>query len=673
MTLRSVLSLGVSAALLTASALTSVAYAADAKQRPGYSKVGEWQFYGGSNGGQKYAPLDQINASNVDKLKVVWRQAASPTEVLNGGKPLVGSNYEHTPLMVNGKLYMRSDAGPLMALDPATGQVLWVDKKAAIGGGRSRGISYWSDGKEERIFALDGPNLVAVDAKTGERLAGFGTEGTVDLRVYADPRPNSPVGGFQWSSFPVVVGDIVVIAGVPDLAKDKVPEGVKPALDAPGDIRGYDVRTGKLVWTFHVIPRPGEFGYDTWHNNSADINGLGGTWSWLTADEELGHVYIATEAPSNDFFGGLRPGDNLFGNSVLALDSKTGKRVWHYQIVKHDLWDFDNPVPPVITDIVVDGKPIKALVQLTKQAFAFVFDRTNGQPVWPIEDRPVPRGSVPTEYYSPTQPFPTKPAPLELQMLTEDDLIDFTKELRLAAQEVMKPYKAVPLYTPAGTDQEIVMMPGTTGAANWNGAGFDPDTAKLYVPVIRNGVRTMVIERQKPDSPYAYDRKPEPLLNTNVEVPFQNLTPMKPVIDNISRLPIAKPPYGSVVALDMNKGEILWKIPNGSGLNNHPALKYLNLPMTGTQNRASPLVTKSLLFIGEGKNGPGGPSRIPAWGGGKNFRALDKETGKTIWQTTLPGGTSGAPMTYMLNGKQYIVVAIGWHDMPAEYVALALP
>jgi len=385
-------------------------------------------------------------------------------------------------------------------------------------------------------------------------------------------------------------------------------------------------------------------------------------------------VYIGTEAPSNDFFGGLRQGDGLFGNTVLALDAKTGKRAWHFQVIKHDLWDFDNPVPPIVTDITVEGKRIKALVQLTKQAFAYVLDRETGKPVWPMEERPVPKGNIPGEYYASTQLFPTKPPPFELQMLTENDLIDYSPELKAAALEVTRNIQFVPIFTPATTTHEIGMLPGTTGAANWNGAGFDPETGRLYIPVLRNAVRTMIIERKDPKSPYAFDRKPEPLLNTNIEIPYQDINPNRPAEEGAaSRIPITKGPYGAIVAMDLNKGEILWKVANGDRMNVHPALKDLNLPELGSENRASPLVTKTLLFIGEGKNGPGGPSRIPAWGGGKSFRALDKVSGKEIFKMELPGGTSGAPITYMHGGKQYIVVAVGWHDMPAEYVALALP
>jgi quinoprotein glucose dehydrogenase len=567
---------------------------------------------------------------------------------------------------------MRSEVGPVVAVDPLTGKTVWTDTKAGIGG-RSRGISYWTDGKDARIIAMDGSNLVALNAKTGERYPDFGTDGKVDLTVYGDPRPNSPVKSFSWSSFPLVVGNIAVIAGAPEIDRDKIPAGVKPGLDAPGDIRGYDVRTGKLVWTFHVIPRKGEFGYDTWKNNSADVNGLGGAWSWLSADAELGYVYVPGEAASNDFYGGHRPGDDLFSDSILCLDAKTGKRVWHFQTIHHEIWDADNPTAPIMTDITVDGKKIKALVQLSKQAYAYVLDRTNGKPVWPIEEKPVPQGDVPGEVYSPTQPVPTKPPPLELQQLTEADLIDFTKELHAQAVDIFKQYTAGPIFTPAPLDHEMIMLPGTTGAANWNGGAFDPDTGMLYVPVVRNPVRTKD-EKGKEGSTFAYDRKGEPLLNTNVELPYVDVSPTKGVPDGgPSRLPITKPPYGSVVAIDLNKGEIKWRIANGDGPRNHPSLKYLNLPPLGSPARPVPLLTKTLLFLGEGHDGPGGPSRVPAWAGGKKFRAYDKVTGERIAEIDLGSGTSGGPITYMLNGKQYIVIALGWHDRSSELVALALP
>ena len=632
----------------------------------------DWRYYGGTPGGTKYSALSQITADNVANLRVVWRAPAAPPEALRGRKAPVGGNFEHTPLEVGGVLYMRSETGPVVAMDAATGKVLWTDTKATDGG-RSRGISYWTDGKDARIFSLDGSDLVAVNAKTGARYPDFGEGGKVDLAVYPDARPNSPVKSFSWSSFPLVVGNIVVIAGVPEIDREKIPAGMKPGLDAPGDIRGYDARTGKLVWTFHVIPRQGEYGYDTWKNNSADVNGLGGTWSWLTADEELGYVYIPTEASSNDFYGGHRPGDNLFADSVLCLDAKTGKRVWHFQTIHHEIWDFDNPAPPILADITVDGRKIKALAQLSKQAFVYVFDRTNGKPVWPIEEKPVPAGNIPGEHYSPTQPIPTKPGPLELQQLTEKDLIDFTPELHAQALDIFRQYKSVPIFTPASTEYEIAMMPGTTGAPNWTGAGFDPDTGMLYVPVIRNAVRTMNT-KTKGNSPFEYDRKGEQMLTTNLELSYRDINPLKGVNPGEpSRLPITKPPYGSLVAVDLNKGDIKWKVANGDGPRFHPALKPLNLPPLGSPSRPSPLVTKTLLFMGEGRDGPGGPSRVPAWAGGNKFRVYDKASGDVIREIDLGSGTSGAPITYMVNGKQYIVVAIGWHDRPAELVALALP
>jgi quinoprotein glucose dehydrogenase len=651
--------------------------ALSAGSAPSFAQQGEWRSYAGTNLGQKYSPLDQINANNVGKLQIAWRQLATPEEVRQGrpAEP-VGSNYQHTPLMVGGLLYMRTDLGPVAALNATNGKVVWFDKQAATkGAGKSRGVAYWTDGTDARVIALDGWYLVALNAKTGERYPDFGEGGRVDLTKYGDPRPNSPVGSFSWTSVPLVVGDIIVTAGVPGIARDKVPPGIKPALAAPGDIRGYDARTGKLVWTFHVVPRPGEFGYDTWYNNSADISGNTGTWSWMTADDELGYVYVPTEAPTNDFYGGFRPGPNLFGNSVLCLNAKTGKRVWHFQTIHHDIWDFDNPTGPILADITVDGRRIKAVVQLSKQAYAYVLDRETGKPVWPIVERPVPQGDTPGEWYSPTQPIPTKPVGYELQNLTVNDLIDFTPELRAQAVEELGKYKPVPVFTPASPNHEILMTPGTTGGSDWHGAGFDPETGMLYISALRNPVHTMIEKPKNPSSPFAYNRKGEgSLLNTNLELPFGDVNPTKALAPGAaSRLPMTKPPYGSIVAIDLKKGDIAWRVPNGDGPRNHPALKNLNLPQLGTPNRASPLVTKTLLFLGEGQRGPSGPPRIAVWGGGKKFQAFDKKTGKLIWAMELPGGASGAPMTYMANGKQYIVLAVGWEDMQAELIALALP
>ena len=639
------------------------------------AQEGEWPTYSGNLAGQKYSPLDQIDSENVRNLRIAWRQSATPPEIRDDGSPeRVGGNYQHTPLMVGGLLYMRTESGVVAALEPTNGEVVWFDREARAFPTQSRGIAYWTDGTDERIIALDGSFLIALNAKTGARYRDFGEGGQVDLTVY-DERPNSPVGGFSWSSPPLVVGDVIVIGGVPALAQRDVPSGERPALGAPGDIRGYDVHTGEQIWTFHVIPRPGEFGYETWLDNSADINGGAGTWTWMSGDEELGYVFIATEAASNDMYGGFRPGDDLFSNSVLCLDARTGERVWHFQTIHHDIWDFDNPTAPILVDINVDGRDIKAVVQLTKQAFAYVLDRETGEPVWPIEERPVPSGDTPGEWYSPTQPFPTKPPAYEQQNLGVDDLINFTPELRRQALELLEQYEYGPLYLPPSPNHDIVMVPGTVGGSGWHGAGFDPETGMLYIPVVRMPVFTGLARPPNPRSPFPFTRRGlGSLLNSNFELPIGEGLAVREIPPPLPwNLPALKPPYGSIVGMDLNEGEIPWTVPNGDGPRDHPYLRDLDLPPLGTPNRASPLVTKTLLFVGEGQRGPSGPPRIPVWGGGKMFRALDKATGDVVWEIELPGGTSGGPITYLADGRQYIVVAVGWEDMSAELIALALP
>jgi quinoprotein glucose dehydrogenase len=616
---------------------------------------GEWRSYAGDIRATKYSPLDQINRANVKNLRIAWRQSAIPTEVRGGRTDVqVPSNYEHTPLMAGGLLYMSTALGSVAALDPASGKVVWSEQRAPStpAGGASRGVAYWTDGQDARVISVSGRFLVALNAKTGSAYQGFGDAGRVDLAASYD----RPVQGFRWSGPPLVIRDVIVISGVPAPATDYLNENVRAVKEAPpGDVRAFDVRTGKLLWTFHAVPRRGEGAYETWGNNSADFSGNSGSWSWMSADEDLGYVYIPTEDATGDFFGGHRPGNNLYADSLLCLDAKTGRRVWHFQAIHHPLWDHDLPSAPILTDVTVNGRKRKLAVQLSKQAFAYVLDRETGQPIWPIEERPVPQGDTPGEAYSPTQPIPTKPPAFDQQGMTMNDLIDFTPELRAEAIQVMSKYRYGPLFTPASPSQGIVMMPGTVGGSNWNGAAVDPETGVVFIPTIKLPTIVEIVKPKNPEANLPYVRKGSGL-DTNLELP--------------NGLPIVKPPYGSIVAIDLKKGDILWRVPNGNGPRDHPALKGLNLPPLGTLGRVSPLVTKTLLFAGEGMGR--GAARIPAYGGGKMFRAYDKRTGKVIFEMELPGGTTGAPMTYLANGKQYIVVAIGWEGMPAELIALSL-
>jgi glucose dehydrogenase len=639
----------------------------------------EWRAYAGTTASTKYSPLDQINRNNVKGLRIVWRQSATPAEVREGANAPAPTNYQHTPLMVGGLVYMVTGYGSVAALDAATGKVVWFDTRPRNLGplpagnfiwhddpaqpglyvitGRawtSRGVAYWTDGRDARVISVAGQSLLALNAKTGKRYPDFGSGGEVDLTKGYD----RPAESFRWGGPPLVVGDVVVVGGIP------AAEG----RSLPGDIRAYDVRTGALRWTFHAIPRRGELGSDTWLNGSLDRAGAGGVWTGMSADEELGYVYLPTESfamqpQASDFYGGERPGNSLFEDGIVCLDAKTGKLIWHFQFVHHGLWDWDTPAAPTLVDITVDGRRIKAVAQVTKQGFVYVFDRVTGKPVWPIEEKPVPQGGVPGEWYSPTQPLPSKPPAYEPGDVTVDELVDFTPELRQEALKIISQYRYGSRFMPPS-----VREPGPNGkrgtiqrmgtvSTTWNGAGFDPDTGILYVPSVQN---PGIIEMVKPN-----DGKNEWILNP-LGLSYG------PYLQGPRGLPTPfKPPYGRLTAIDLNKGTILWAVANGNGPRDHPALKHLKLPPLGQGGRASPLVTKTMLFFGEGGND--GVAGLPPGGGGKMFRAYDKASGKVLWEMELPAGTTGAPMTYMLNGKQYIVVATGWKDTPGELIALALP
>jgi quinoprotein glucose dehydrogenase len=620
-------------------------------------KTGEWAVYSADNHSTKYSPLDQINTDNVTKLHVAWRrpQADSALMAANPGVRL-SNRYTATPIMVNGVLYVSDGYGLAEAIDPATGRTLWVQKPlmpaadGLQGGGAHWGVAYWSQGADARIFTTRAQYLFALDAKNGEPIADFGDGGKVDLNVGLGPLMRS----FRWSGVPLIAKDVIVI-GSSMLEQDSARTKEGP----PGDVRAYDIKSGKLRWQFHVIPHPGEPGAETWENNSNTYTGAGNVWSMMSADEDLGYVYLPTSSGTNDMYGGHRLGNNLYTSSIVCLDAKTGKRIWHFQTVHHDLFDYDNPAAPILADITVGGRPIKAVAQVTKHGFVFVLDRVTGKPVWPIEERPVPSSNVPGENASPSQPFPTKPPPFERQGLQEDDLIDFTAELRAEALEILKQYRTGPLFTPPsvrsdapGATKGTLQLPGSNGGAAWTGAAFDPETAMLFIPSKTN--------------PFAADLLKGNPAETNLD--YRAAT--RPLAAGPRGLPLVKPPYGRITAIDLNKGDRAWMVANGDGPRNHPELKALNLPPLGQAVRSSAIVTKTLLFVTEGDQlNP----RTPPAGGGKKFRALDKATGKTLWEIEFEAGANGAPMTYLHNGKQYIVVAIGGQRHPAELVALSLP
>jgi quinoprotein glucose dehydrogenase len=633
------------------------------------ARNGEWRFYGGDAGSTKYSPLDQINASNVKDLQVIWRWKAE-----NFG-PRPDFNWEVTPLMIGGVLYFtagsRRDA---VAVDAATGETLWMyrldegERGARAVRTNNRGLAYWSDGaSDSRILVISpGFQLVALDAKTGRPIASFGHDGLVDLTQGLDRDVVAP-GQIGASSPAIVVGDTVVV-GAAMLSGTAPPSKTM----VPGYIRGFDVRTGERRWTFHTVPRAGEPGNETWERDSWRYTGNIGAWAPLSADEALGYVYVPLEMPTGDFYGGNRPGANLFGDTLLCLDARTGRRVWHFQFVHHDVWDYDIPSPPILIDVTVNGRPIKAVAQPTKQAFLYVFDRVTGTPVWPIEERAVSASTVPGEWSSPTQPFPTKPAAFDRQGITVDDLIDYTPAIKAEALTIAAHYQLGPLFTPPvlrdpNGKLATILLPHHTGGASWPGGAADPETGLIYVSSVTNPDPLAVIPADPARSDEGYVGRSgagEAIQGGSGLSGKTGLGPMG--------LPLVKGPWGRITAIDLNTGDHVWMIPNGGPpdfVRDLPALKGIDLGPTGKPERSPLMVTKTLLFGADGAGlfnaGPGA--------GGRTFRAIDKKTGAIIHEMELPAGTTGIPMTYMVRDRQFIVVATGGRGVPAELVALALP
>jgi quinoprotein glucose dehydrogenase len=616
-------------------------------------KSTEWRFYSSDNGATKYSPLDQINKSNVSTLKIAWRRPQVDASVLQGQTVRLLNNFRSTPIMVDGVLYASNGIGLAEAFDPETGRTLWVQKPGADGmrGSANRGVAFWGEGADARVITFRNRYLYALNPKTGEPITSFGNNGVVDLGADVGPRST----GYRWNSVPLIARDVIVMgsAMVDQDSASKI-EG------DPGDVRAYDVRTGKLRWTFHVVPTAEDTeALKTWVGDSWQYTGAGNVWALMSADDELGYVYLPTTSVTNDMYGGARLGDNLYSTSIVCLDAATGKRVWHYQTVHHDLFDYDNPAAPILADITVDGKKVKAVVQITKQSWAYVLDRVTGKPVWPIVEKPVPASTVPGERASPTQPFPSKPPAFDRQGITEDDLIDFTPELRAEALAIFKRYRTGPVFTPPsieGTGPDdlkgTIELPGSIGGADWTGAAFDPETGMLYVPSMTN--------------PFVANLIPGDPKETNLR--YRAST--RELIQGPRGLPLVKPPYGRITALDLNRGDLKWTIANGDGPRFHPELKALNLPPLGQSVRAAPLVTKTLLFVTEGDQIN---VRTPPNGGGKKIRAYDKATGQVLWETALEAGSTGTLMTYLHKGRQYVVIAIGAVQHPAEFVAFSLP
>jgi quinoprotein glucose dehydrogenase len=627
---------------------------------------GEWRTWGGDLGVTRYAPLDQITAENFNKLQIAWR---FKTDNL-GSRP--DFNLQTTPLMIGGVLYATvGEHRNAVAINAATGEMLWMHRleegQRALRSARrlsGRGVGYWTDGKgDERIFYVTiGYQLVGLNAKDGVPLKDFGVNGVIDLKKDDDQEIDPIEGEVAWNGAPVVAKNVVLIG-----ASHRAGTVPKSMRNTKGFVRGYDARTGKRLWIFHTIPLAGEYGNDTWLEKSWEYTGNTGVWTQMTVDEDLGIAYLPVEEPTGDYFGGHRPGNNLFAESLVAVDLQTGKRIWHFQLVHHPIWDYDIPCAPMLVDITVGGRRVAAVAQPTKQGFVFVFDRKTGAPVWPIEERPVEKGTLPREWYSPTQPFPTKPPPFERQGFLPEYVIDFTPALHAEGLKILERFKYGPIYTPPiakGENGKEGTMYIPNGA-NWPGGSFDPETGMMYVyshTLLR--VLSMVNDPKRSDMAY---------ISAGATLEDGGGGGV-----SVQGLPLVKPPWGRISAIDLNKGELVWQIAHGEtpdAVKQNPALKGVNLPRTGRPAGAGgssggigTLVTKTLVISGEG-----GTVMMPDGQRGAMLRAYDKRTGAEVGAVQMPGAQTGSPMTFMLKGKQYIVVASSSSIKPGELVAYTLP
>ena len=640
--------------------LPSVSLPGTSRESAAALERGEWPTYAGTYASARYSPLDQITAANVGDLKVAWRWT-SPDHALRAANAGIDPSWLHegTPIMVGGVLYTSTSLSQVAAIDAATGQTKWVFDPGAwkLGmptnnGWLHRGVAYWRSGEDERIIMLTGhAAMIALNARTGRPVDTFGDKGTVDL-VAKLRRPASPRWIYGNTSPPVIVRDVIVVGS--SILDYPVTGGLPP-----GDVRGFDVRTGQLVWTFHTVPAPGEVGHETWEQDSWKTTGGANAWSLLSADEELGYVYLPLGTPANDYYGGHRPGDNLFGEALVCVEARTGRLVWHYQFVRHGLWDYDLPAAPNLIDVTHEGQRVKAVAQVTKQGFAFVFDRVTGKPLWPIVDRPAPPSRVPGEKTAATQPFPTKPAPFEIQGVHEQNLIDLTPSLRAQALDIVSRYDHGPLYTPP-SERGAIAMPGVGGGASWAGAAWDPATQMYYVTTQR--VPHVITLSSAP--PFSSDR-------------YVGRFQFLPGPQN---LPLFKPPWGSLVAIDMSTGDHRWRSPVGSG--HSPAVQALGISeRLGWPFRSFALVTKTVVLVAQAgfqsnrRPAASNPNRFVY---DLNIReprlyAYDKTTGRLLAEVVLPANASGAPMTYMAGGKQHVAIPIGGANITEELIALTLP
>jgi quinoprotein glucose dehydrogenase len=618
---------------------------------PAAQTPGEWSLAGGDAANTKYSALSQIRADNVAALDVVWTWKTG--EMPRPEYGTVPGKFEATPLVIDGTMYVVTPYNRVVALDAATGAERWsYDPKSYEAGmgpegvefGKHRGIVTWTNGTERRLFLNTRWRLIALDAKTGIPIPGFGTNGEVDLTT-----------GLVWgvadkvhymnTSPGIVYRDLLILGSA---ISDRLIYRKSP----PGDVRAFDVRTGRQVWTFRTVPQRGELGNDSWHEDSWRYTGHANAWAPLALDDKRGLVYVPVSTPAYDYYGGGRLGDNLFGDSLVCLDANTGRRVWHFQTIHHGLWDYDGVFTPNLLTIRVDGQPVDVAAAVSKNGFTYVFDRVTGRPVWPIEERPVPQSDVSGERTSPTQPIPTKPPPFARQGITEDDLVDFTPELRAEALARLRSYRYGPVYTPPSL-QGTVLMPANGGGSNWGGSSVDPDTGFLYVKAT-NWPRLVTLTPVKPGSP------PDPSIVDAGEARYRWRSPT--TVNVAGAIPLTKPPYSTLTAIDLNRGAIAWQVPLGDAafVRNHPALKGKDLPplLGGAFGNAGALVTRGgLVFISAGDT---------------KLYAFDKTDGKVLFAGALPAEGSGTPMTYLTRTDRQLVVIATGGGSNAALVAFAL-
>ncbi len=650
----------------------------------GPAPKGEWPHYGADLSNTRYSPLAQIDASNFSRLEVAWR---FKTDALG---PRPEYQFESTPLMVGGTVYSTAGARrAVVALDAATGELKWMhseDEGARGSAGprqlSGRGLAYWTDGREQRIlYVTPGYRLIALDAKTGAAIPTFGDRGAVDLKQNNDQAIDPMSIEIGLHATPVVAKNVVIVGAAH--RSGGVPTG---KTNVKGYVRGFDVKTGKRLWIFHTIPSPGEFGNDTWEKDSWSYTGNAGVWAQMSVDEQLGLAYLPIELPTGDYFGANRPGANLFGESLVAVDLQTGKRKWHFQLVHHGLWDMDIPCAPILVDLVVNGRPVKAVAQPTKQAFLYVFNRETGEPIWPMPERAVAKGDVPGEWYAPTQPFPLdatgKPFNYDTQGFVEDDLIDFTPALRAEAKQIAAKYRLGPIFTPPVVSKvegplATLAIGSGGGGTNWPGGSFDPETRMLYVSSNKSLSQLGLVPPRDPSKNDMQFVQGNAAQGARTRAGAGS-APAAPAEGGegggggltVQGLPIMKPPYGLLAGIDLNKGQVVWQTAHGetpAAITNHPMLKGLTIPRTGRPGTVGQLVTKTLLVVGEPGFGP-----TPGGQRGAMLRAYNKATGKEVGAVYMPAPQGGGPMTYQWQDKQYIVVAVGGAGYSGELIAFRL-